>query len=128
MTVWPSTFGSPSSSSSGSVATLSEADRPLAADEVTQALDAAIVEAREALVTMRSSLEERRALRRHAGAHDGRLRGCRSGLRAGVLDGHAASRQALAPRVQVELLRIVTEALNNVRKHADATTVRVVSE
>ena len=37
--------------------TLSDDERPLA-DEVTQALDAAIIEAREALVTMRSSLEE----------------------------------------------------------------------
>ncbi len=34
----------------------------------------------------------------------------------------------LAPRVQVELLRIISEALTNVRKHADATTVRVVAE
>jgi signal transduction histidine kinase len=34
----------------------------------------------------------------------------------------------LAPRVQVELLRIVSEALTNVRKHADATTVRIAAE
>jgi len=37
-------------------ATLTEEDRPLAG-EVTQALDAAIIEAREALVTMRSSID-----------------------------------------------------------------------
>jgi hypothetical protein len=30
--------------------------------------------------------------------------------------------------VQVELLRIISEALNNVRKHADATLVRVTAE
>ena len=30
--------------------------------------------------------------------------------------------------MQVELLRVISEALNNVRKHADATTVRVVAE
>jgi hypothetical protein len=35
---------------------------------------------------------------------------------------------ALAPRVQVELLRIVSEALTNVHKHADATTVRIGAE
>ena len=34
----------------------------------------------------------------------------------------------LAPRVQVELLRIVSEALTNVRKHADATMVRISAE
>jgi signal transduction histidine kinase len=32
----------------------------------------------------------------------------------------------LAPRVQAEVLRIVQEALNNARKHADATLIRVV--
>jgi signal transduction histidine kinase len=31
----------------------------------------------------------------------------------------------LSPRVEAELLRIAQEALNNVRKHADATTVRL---
>ena len=35
---------------------------------------------------------------------------------------------SLAPRVQVELLRIVSEALTNVRKHADATMVRISAE
>jgi signal transduction histidine kinase len=32
---------------------------------------------------------------------------------------------ALSARAQAELLRILQEALNNVRKHADATVVRV---
>jgi signal transduction histidine kinase len=31
----------------------------------------------------------------------------------------------LPPRTQAEVLRIIQEALNNVRKHADATVVRV---
>jgi signal transduction histidine kinase len=35
---------------------------------------------------------------------------------------------ALAPRVQVELLRIMSEALTNVHKHADATMVRISAE
>jgi signal transduction histidine kinase len=34
----------------------------------------------------------------------------------------------MAPRAQVELLRIISEALNNVRKHADATIVRITAE
>ena len=33
-----------------------------------------------------------------------------------------------SPRAQAELLRIVQEALNNVRKHADATLVRVEAD
>jgi signal transduction histidine kinase len=34
----------------------------------------------------------------------------------------------LPPRTQAELLRVIQEALNNVRKHADATVVTVGSE
>ncbi len=105
--------------------TLADEDRPLA-DEVTQALDAAIIEAREALVTMRSSLEE------DVPFADMLVRAVddfedRSGLRVEFSASTGIPSQ-LAPRVQVELLRIVSEALNNVRKHADATTVRIVAE
>jgi signal transduction histidine kinase len=104
--------------------TLSEDDKPLAA-EVTQALDAAIVEAREALVTMRSGLEEdipfSDMLARTIDDFESR-----SGLRVDYRTSGVPAR--LAPRVQVELLRIVSEALNNVRKHADATTVRIRAE
>ena len=105
--------------------TLSEEERPLA-NEVTQALDAAIVEAREALVTMRSSLEEdvpfADMLERTIDDFESR-----SGLRV-EYTASTGIPATLAPRVQVELLRIVSEALNNVRKHADATLVRVNSE
>ncbi len=104
---------------------LNDADRPLA-DEVTQALDAAIIEAREALVTMRSSLEE------DAPFADMLVRTVddfesRSGLRA-EFTASTGIPSTLAPRVQVELLRIISEALNNVGKHADATIVRVTAE
>ncbi|MEX1294799.1 MAG: sensor histidine kinase [Candidatus Limnocylindrales bacterium] len=102
--------------------TLSEDNRPLA-EEVIQALDAAIIEAREALVTMRSSLED------DVPFSDMLVRTVddfetSSGLRAEFT---ASTRipSSFAPRVQVELLRIVSEALNNVRKHADATIVRI---
>jgi signal transduction histidine kinase len=105
--------------------TLGDEDRALA-DEVTQALDAAIIEAREALVTMRSSLEEDvpfadMLVRTVDDFED------RSGLRV-EFTASTGIPSTLAPRVQVELLRIISEALTNVRKHADATTVRVVAE
>jgi signal transduction histidine kinase len=105
--------------------TLSDDDRPLA-NEVTQALDAAIIEAREALVTMRSSLEEdvpfTDMLVRTVDDFESS-----SGLRA-ELTASTGIPSSFAPRVQVELLRIVSEGLNNVRKHADATTVRITAE
>ena len=89
--------------------TLSEEERPLA-NEVTQALDAAIVEAREALVTMRSSLEEdvpfADMLERTIDDFESR-----SGLRV-EYTASTGIPATLAPRVQVELLRIVSEALN----------------
>jgi signal transduction histidine kinase len=105
--------------------TLADDERPLA-DEVTKALDAAIIEAREALVTMRSGLEEDvpfsdmlvRAVDEFESS---------SGLRA-EFTASTGIPSTLAPRVQVELLRIVSEALNNVRKHADATIVRITAE
>jgi signal transduction histidine kinase len=49
--------------------------------------------------------------------------GDRFGIRTALeRDGEVS---ALTPRGQAEVLRIVQEALNNVRKHADATVVRV---
>ena len=100
-------------------------ERPLA-DEVSQALDAAIIEAREALVTMRSSLDEdvpfADMLERTVDDFESR-----SGLRV-EYRARGGVPATLAPRVQVELLRIISEALNNVRKHADATTVRIAAE
>jgi signal transduction histidine kinase len=105
--------------------TIGEEERPLA-DEVTQALDAAIVEAREALVTMRSSLEGdvpfADMLVRTIDDFESS-----SGLRA-EYSASTGLPSSLAPRVQVELLRIVNEAHNNVRKHADATIVRITAE
>ncbi len=105
--------------------TLSDEDRPLAT-EVTQALDAAIIEAREALVTMRSSLAE------DVPFTDMLVRAVddfesSSGLRA-EFTASTGIPSSFAPRVQVELLRIVSEGLNNVRKHADATIVRITAE
>jgi signal transduction histidine kinase len=97
--------------------------RALAA-EVTEALDSAIAEAKQAVVTMRAderdvSLEEllSRTVDEFA---------TRTGVRA---DFAAADLpDSLAPRTQVELLRVLQEALTNVGKHADATVVRVNAE
>jgi signal transduction histidine kinase len=102
--------------------TLSGEDRPLAA-EVSQALDTAIVEAREALVTMRSSAEHDMVfadmLERTVDDF-----GSRSGLRVAATTTPAVP-STLPPRIRVEVLRVISEALTNVSKHADATMVRV---
>jgi len=102
-----------------------EEARPLAG-EVGQALDSAIVEARQALVTMRTGLESDMPLSDMLArtiddfSH-------RSGIRVDMTTGTGLP-SAIPPRQQVELLRIVQEALTNVQKHADATVVRVRAE
>ena len=102
--------------------TVPDEDKPLAG-EVGQALDSAIVEARQALVTMRTSLDTdlplSEMLKRTVDDF-----GQRSGIRVTFSVG-AALPTALPPRQQIEVLRVVQEALTNVRKHADATVVRV---
>jgi signal transduction histidine kinase len=103
-------------------ATVPDEDKPLAG-EVGQALDAAIVEARQALVTMRTSLDTdlplSEMLKRTVDDF-----GQRSGIKVTFSVG-AGIPTALPPRQQIEVLRVVQEALTNVRKHADATVVRV---
>ena len=101
---------------------VAEEDRPLAG-EVGQALDAAIVEARQALVTMRTSLDADLPLAEMLTRTVDDF-GQRSGLRV-TFSAAAGLPTALPPRQQIELLRIVQEALTNVRKHADATVTRV---
>lgn len=98
-----------------------EEARPLSS-EVGQALDAAIVEARQALVTMRSGAGPAMPLVDLI-AQAVEDFGQRFGLRVEfVADPLPAS---IPARQQAELLRVVQEALTNVRKHADATMVRV---
>jgi signal transduction histidine kinase len=95
------------------------------ATEVTQALDAAIAEARQAVVTMRADIERVLPLHELLAAAVDEF-GERSGLRA---DFSAADLpQSLPARTQVEVLRVLQEALTNVTKHADATVVRVTAE
>jgi signal transduction histidine kinase len=98
--------------------------RPLA-DEVTVALDAAIAEAKQAVVTMRTGLDRDRPLYELL-AETLEEFGSRSGLRADFSGADLPN--ALSPRKQAEVLRIVQEALTNVRKHADATVVRLSAD
>jgi signal transduction histidine kinase len=95
------------------------------AGEVLNAIDSALAEARQAVMAMRvdpsaaSSLEE--VLRSYVEDFSDRF-GVRAEFEAeGTL-------QRLPPRTEAEVLRIVQEALNNVRRHADATVVHVRTE
>jgi signal transduction histidine kinase len=107
------------------VGALPEEEKPVAG-EVAQALDAAIVEARQALVTMRTSLAQDMSLTEMLSrTMDEFSRG--SGIHVEFAPS-AALPSALPARTQVELLRIVQEALTNVRKHADATVIRARAE
>jgi signal transduction histidine kinase len=93
------------------------------AEEVLTAIDSALADARQAVMALRtpptgSNLEE--ILRGYVDEFADRY-----GLRA---DFQAeAPLPRLPARTEAEILRIVQEALNNVRKHADATVVRVRS-
>jgi signal transduction histidine kinase len=106
------------------IQSIPDEQRSLAA-EVTQALDSAISEAKQAVVTMRAGFDRDRPLHELLSEAVDEF-GTRSGLRT---DFSAADLPAaLQPRTQVEVLRVLQEALTNVRKHADATVVRVNAE
>jgi two-component system nitrate/nitrite sensor histidine kinase NarX len=98
--------------------------RALAA-EVTAAIDSAIAEAKQAVVTMRAAEERERSLEELVTRAVDDFAG-RSGVRADL--SVADLPEALEARAQVEVVRILQEALTNVRKHADATVVRVNAE
>ena len=90
------------------------------ASEVAEAIDTALGDARQAVMALRPAA---------AGSllevleHYVEDFGDRFGIRAEFLsDGQLP---ALDARGQAEVLRVVQEALNNVRKHADATVVKV---
>jgi two-component system sensor histidine kinase DegS len=92
------------------------------AGEVATAIDSALAEARQAVMALRPQLAETGSLaeviRRYVEDF-----GDRFGLRTEL---HVEDEAPmLTPRAQAEVLRILQEALNNVRKHADATIVRV---
>lgn len=91
-------------------------------EEVLGAVDAGIAETRQAVATMRSTNEATDSLRallsRALVDFEDRF-----GLAVEFEDDGALPR--LSARGQAETLRIVGEALTNVRRHADATVVRV---
>ncbi len=90
-------------------------------DEVEGAIDNALAEARQAVAAMRQSSETGPLvdmLARHVDDFADRF-----ALRA-ELKIHGPVPE-IGARAQAELLRIVQEAMTNVRKHADATVVRV---
>lgn len=97
-------------------------DTRVAAREVLTALDSALAEARQSVMAMRadpnagSTLEE--VLRAYVDDFADRF-GIRTEFDA------RSSLPRFPARTEAEILRIVQEALNNVRKHADATVVRV---
>ncbi|HET7141318.1 MAG TPA: sensor histidine kinase [Candidatus Limnocylindria bacterium] len=90
------------------------------AEEVSGAIESSLAEARQAIMALRpaegSSFAE--VVERYVHDFSDRF-----GIPAEARCDAAA--EQLAPRTQAELLRIVHEALANVRKHADATLVRV---
>ncbi len=90
--------------------------------EVADALDAALADARQAVMALRPS----------DGGSFGEvlLRYVEDfGDRFGILTDCSVEPMTAepTPRAQAEVLRIVQEALNNVRKHADATVVQVTA-
>jgi signal transduction histidine kinase len=94
----------------------------LLANEVGVAIDAGLAEARQAVAAMRLAGEPAGTLRELL-SHSADDFADRFGLR--VEFECEEDLPPLAPRVQAEALRIAQEALTNVRRHADATVVRV---
>ncbi len=104
------------------LADLAPEARALAGD-LRQTIDAGIAEAQEAIVALREPTEA------VGSSFSELLSRCvyEFGDRFGVRVEFTLERDLpqLTPRAQAEALRIAQEALNNVRRHADATVVRV---
>ena len=93
------------------------------AGEVSGAIEAALAEARQAILALRPTegTTFTQVLERFVDDFSDRF-GVRSECKCDAVV------ERLGPRVQAELLRIVQEALANSRKHADATRVSVATE
>jgi signal transduction histidine kinase len=90
-------------------------------DEIEGVLETALIEARHAITTLRSEPQTSSAV-------EAITRYCEefgqvSGIDAEVRAGESVSE--VGPKARVELLRVVQEALNNVRKHANARSVTI---
>ena len=109
----------------GRLAALVEGDeqRELAQD-VIEAIDVGIADARQAVMAMRAGSTDApllEVMKRYVEDFGDRF----------AVDARfetAGTAPSLPARTEAEVLRIVQEALNNVRKHADATVVRVSVE
>ncbi len=91
-------------------------------EEVASAIDIALAEARNAIAAMRGGAESGPLfdiLERQVDDFSDRF-----AVRAEL--SRDGPEPAIEPRARAELVRIVQEALTNVRKHADATVVRVI--
>jgi signal transduction histidine kinase len=99
-----------------------EGERQSLSNEVGSAIDNALAEARNAVAAMREGAETGPLvdiLRRQVEDFADRF-----ALRAELI-AEGVAEPEIAPRAQAELIRIVQEALTNVRRHADATVVKV---
>ena len=92
------------------------------AGELGEAIDAGLVDAQQAVAALRLSAGPAGTLSEVMSRSVDEFAD-RFGLRA-EFEGQP-DLPRLSPRVQAEALRIAQEALNNVRRHADATVVRV---
>jgi signal transduction histidine kinase len=93
--------------------------------EVEGAIDMALAEARHAVAAMRGGAASGpliEMLRRQVEDFSDRF-----AIRADLVR-EGTGEPEIGPRAHAELIRIVQEALTNVRKHADATVVRVLVE
>lgn len=98
-----------------------EGEQEKLSTEVTDAIDSALAEARNAVAAMRQGAESGPLLELLTRLVDDFAD--RFVIRAELaVEGPPPE---LGPRAQAEVLRIVQEGLTNVRKHADATVVRV---
>jgi signal transduction histidine kinase len=90
-------------------------------DEIEGVLETALIEARHAITTLRSEPQTSSAV-------EAITRYCEEfGQVSDInVDVHAEERvPEVGPKARVELLRVVQEALNNVRKHANASNVTI---
>jgi signal transduction histidine kinase len=98
-------------------------ERALAQD-VMDAIDSGIADARQTVMAMRAATTDASLLEvieRYVDDFGDRFA-------LDVRFESSGSLPELSPRAQAEVLRIIQEALNNVRKHADATVIRVGAE
>lgn len=95
-------------------------------DQMASAARSAYADVREGILSLRTSLQPERSLgatlREYLAVWEEQ-----SGVQA-TLDHNRVPEGALSDLAEVQLLRIVQEALANVRKHSGATRVRVVME